>query len=104
LSYLAEPAITNCYYINSKLCRFYEDHRPISLPKSQLSKTTTQPISKQANTPSNKSWPDVAAGRSFTYQGDPNHPSTAPEQLLIAGCTFVLSHSGYESLPGAGAH
>jgi hypothetical protein len=58
----------------------------------------------RANTPSNKSWPDVAAGRGFTYQGDPNHPSTAPEQLLIAGCTFVLSHSGYESLPGAGAH
>jgi type VI secretion system secreted protein VgrG len=41
-------------------------------------------------------WPDVAPGRSFNLEGDPN--GAADDQYLIASCTFVVSHSGYESL------
>ena len=41
-------------------------------------------------------WPDVTAGRSFTFQGDPN--GLHDGDYLIAGCTFVVSHPGYESL------
>ena len=41
-------------------------------------------------------WPDVAAGRSFTFAGDPN--GLHDGDYLIAGCTFVVSHPGYESL------
>lgn len=41
-------------------------------------------------------WPDVAAGRSFTFQGGPD--GLHDGDYLIAGCTFVVSHPGYESL------
>ncbi len=42
------------------------------------------------------SWPDVTAGRSFTLKGDPNQLSDG--DYLIAACTFVVSHPGYESI------
>ena len=42
------------------------------------------------------SWPDVAAGRSFTFEGDPD--GTRDGDYTIAACTFVVSHAGYESL------
>lgn len=41
-------------------------------------------------------WPDVAVGRSFEFQGDPD--ATRNGDYIIAGCTFVASHPGYESL------
>jgi type VI secretion system secreted protein VgrG len=41
-------------------------------------------------------WPDVAAGMSFTFHG---HPMGEPDSdYLIAGCAFVVTHPGYESL------
>jgi len=42
-------------------------------------------------------WPDVAVGRTFTYQGDPD--GTRDGDYLIAACTFVATHPGYEGLP-----
>jgi type VI secretion system secreted protein VgrG len=41
-------------------------------------------------------WPDAAAGKSFAFKGDPNQSSDG--DYLIAACTFVVSHPGYESL------
>ncbi|CAN7709284.1 type VI secretion system tip protein TssI/VgrG [Variovorax sp. LjRoot290] len=41
-------------------------------------------------------WPDVAAGRSFKFEGDPD--GTRDGDYIIAACTFVVSHPGYESL------
>ncbi|MGJ7568769.1 type VI secretion system Vgr family protein [Variovorax sp. GB1R11] len=39
-------------------------------------------------------WPDVAAGRSFKFEGDPD--GTRDSDYVIAACTFVASHPGYE--------
>jgi type VI secretion system secreted protein VgrG len=41
-------------------------------------------------------WPDVAAGRSFTFEDDPD--GTRDGDYIIAACTFVASHPGYESV------
>ncbi|MEJ8826775.1 type VI secretion system tip protein TssI/VgrG [Variovorax humicola] len=41
-------------------------------------------------------WPDVAAGRSFKFEGDPD--GTRDGDYIIAACTFVISHPGYEGL------
>jgi type VI secretion system secreted protein VgrG len=41
-------------------------------------------------------WPDAAAGKSFAFKDDPNQSSDG--DYLIAACTFVVSHPGYESL------
>ena len=41
-------------------------------------------------------WPDVTAGRSFAYKGDPDR--TRDGDYFIAACTFVASHPGYEGL------
>jgi len=41
-------------------------------------------------------WPDVAAGRSFSFEGDPD--GTRDGDYVIAACTFVASHPGYESI------
>ena len=41
-------------------------------------------------------WPDVAVGKSFKYQGDPDASRNA--EYIIASCTFVLCHPGYEGL------
>ncbi|MBN8755487.1 MULTISPECIES: type VI secretion system Vgr family protein [Variovorax] len=45
-------------------------------------------------------WPDVAAGRSFTFKGDPD--AARDGDYVIAACTFVASHSGYEGVPEVG--
>ncbi|SFQ42862.1 type VI secretion system Vgr family protein [Variovorax sp. 770b2] len=42
-------------------------------------------------------WPDVAAGRSFTFEGDPD--GARDGDYIIAACTFAASHPGYESIP-----
>ncbi|MDR1969039.1 MAG: type VI secretion system tip protein VgrG, partial [Burkholderiaceae bacterium] len=42
-------------------------------------------------------WPDVGVGRTFTFQGDPDGANNG--EYLIAACTFVVSHPGYEGLP-----
>ncbi|QSI28631.1 type VI secretion system tip protein VgrG [Variovorax sp. RKNM96] len=42
-------------------------------------------------------WPDVTAGRSFTFEGDPD--GARDGDYVIAACTFVASHPGYESIP-----
>ncbi|SFP06233.1 type VI secretion system secreted protein VgrG [Variovorax sp. OK605] len=39
-------------------------------------------------------WPDVAAGRSFKLENDPD--GTRDSDYVIAACTFVASHPGYE--------
>ena len=39
-------------------------------------------------------WPDVAAGRSFKFENDPD--GTRDSDYVIAACTFVASHPGYE--------
>ena len=41
-------------------------------------------------------WPDVAAGASFTFEGDPD--GTRNGDYLIGACTFVATHPGYESV------
>ena len=41
-------------------------------------------------------WPDVAVGSTFTFEGDPD--GVCDGDYLIAGCTFVLSHPGYEGV------
>jgi type VI secretion system secreted protein VgrG len=41
-------------------------------------------------------WPDVAAGRTFKFEGDPD--GTHEGDYLIAACTFVVSHPGYEGV------
>ena len=41
-------------------------------------------------------WSDVAAGRSFKYQGDPD--ASRNGEYIIASCTFVIGHPGYEGL------
>lgn len=41
-------------------------------------------------------WPDVAVGRSFTFEG---HPAGEPDgDHFIASCAFVVTHPGYEGL------
>ncbi len=42
------------------------------------------------------SWPDVTAGRSFTLTGDPE--GNLNGDYLIASCSFVVSHPGYEGI------
>ncbi|MCR6478559.1 type VI secretion system tip protein VgrG [Variovorax sp. ZS18.2.2] len=41
-------------------------------------------------------WPDVTAGRSFSFEGDPD--GARDGDYVIAACTFVASHPGYESI------
>ena len=41
-------------------------------------------------------WPDVAAGSTFKFEGDPD--GVCDGDYLIAGCTFVMSHPGYEGV------
>ena len=41
-------------------------------------------------------WPDVAAGSTFTFEGDPD--GICDGEYIIAGCTFVMSHPGYEGV------
>ncbi|HWT18524.1 MAG TPA: type VI secretion system tip protein TssI/VgrG, partial [Variovorax sp.] len=41
-------------------------------------------------------WPDVAAGRSFKFEGDPD--GTRDGEYTIAACTFFVSHPGHEGL------
>jgi type VI secretion system secreted protein VgrG len=41
-------------------------------------------------------WPDVAVGRTFQFEGDPN--KQADGEYLIATCSFVVSHPGLEGL------
>ncbi|MDN6887706.1 type VI secretion system tip protein TssI/VgrG, partial [Variovorax sp. CAN2819] len=43
-------------------------------------------------------WPDVTAGRGFKYEGDPD--GTRNGDYVIAACTFVASHRGYEGVSG----
>ena len=42
-------------------------------------------------------WPDVAPGRSFTYEGDPDPAHNG--KYLIGGCVVVCVHPGHESVP-----
>lgn len=41
-------------------------------------------------------WPDVAAGRLFKYQGDPD--ASRNGEYLIGSCTFAFVHTGYEGM------
>ena len=42
------------------------------------------------------SWPDVTAGKSFTLANDPD--GVRDGDYLIAACSFVVSHPGYEGI------
>lgn len=42
------------------------------------------------------SWPDVAVGKSFKFEGDPDGMRNG--DYTIAGCTFVVRHPGYEGI------
>ena len=44
-------------------------------------------------------WPDVAVGRRFDFKGDPD--GLRDGEYVIAGCTFVVTHAGYESVEPA---
>jgi len=46
-------------------------------------------------------WPDVAAGRGFKFEGDPD--GTRNGEYIIAACTFVASHRGYEGVSASAA-
>ncbi|MGF6349629.1 type VI secretion system Vgr family protein [Variovorax sp. W2I14] len=46
-------------------------------------------------------WPDVTAGRSFKFEGDPD--GTRNGDYVIAACTFMASHPGYESVSASAA-
>jgi type VI secretion system secreted protein VgrG len=46
------------------------------------------------------SWPDVAAGRTFTLEGDPDEIHNG--NYLIGSCTFIVTHPGYEGLNADG--
>jgi type VI secretion system secreted protein VgrG len=46
-------------------------------------------------------WPDVTAGRGFKYEGDPD--GTRNGEYIIAACTFVASHRGYEGVSASAA-
>ena len=41
-------------------------------------------------------WPDIAAGRNFSFEGDPD--GTRNGDYLIGACTFFVSHPGREGL------
>ncbi|RZL95633.1 MAG: type VI secretion system tip protein VgrG [Variovorax sp.] len=41
-------------------------------------------------------WPDVAVGRTFSFKDDPD--GARDGDYIVAGCTFVVSHPGYEGL------
>ena len=41
-------------------------------------------------------WPDVAVGSTFKFEGDPD--GVCDGDYLIASCTFVMSHPGYEGV------
>ena len=42
------------------------------------------------------SWPDVTAGKTFTFENDPD--GVRDGDYLIATCSFVVSHPGYEGI------
>jgi type VI secretion system secreted protein VgrG len=46
-------------------------------------------------------WADVAVGLGFKIAGDPEGRRNG--EYVIAGCTFFVSHPGYEGMGGAGA-
>ncbi|HZF82340.1 MAG TPA: type VI secretion system tip protein TssI/VgrG [Burkholderiaceae bacterium] len=41
-------------------------------------------------------WPDVAAGRSFKFEGDPDGVNDG--EYIVSGCTMVVVHPGYEGM------
>jgi len=43
-------------------------------------------------------WADVAVGRSFKFQGDPDGGRDG--EYFISGCSLVLTHPGYEGMSG----
>lgn len=42
------------------------------------------------------SWPDVAAGRTFKFEGDPD--GVHDGEYIVSGCTMVVAHPGYEGM------
>ncbi len=42
------------------------------------------------------SWPDVTAGKRFTFENDPD--GNRDGEYVIATCSFVISHPGYEGI------
>ncbi|PZQ74060.1 MAG: type VI secretion system tip protein VgrG [Variovorax paradoxus] len=42
-------------------------------------------------------WPDVATGRCFSYKGPPDD-GTRDGDYIVAGCSFVVVHPGYEGV------
>ncbi|MEO7242694.1 MAG: type VI secretion system tip protein TssI/VgrG [Variovorax sp.] len=71
---------------------YFEGHDTDSIARMRLDEIVGRRHRHWALT----SWPDVAAGKSFTFEGDPD--GTLNGDYVIAACTFMVSHPGYEGL------
>jgi type VI secretion system secreted protein VgrG len=71
---------------------YFKDDDTESIAKLRLDELVTRRQRHWALT----SWPDVTAGRSFTLAGDPD--GNRDGDYLIAACTFVVNHPGYEGI------
>ena len=71
---------------------FFKDADTEGIAKLRLDELVTRRQRHWAQT----SWPDVSAGKSFTLAGDLD--GTRDGDYLIATCSFVVSHPGYEGI------
>jgi type VI secretion system secreted protein VgrG len=71
---------------------FFSDDDTDGIAKLRLNELITKRERHWAQT----SWPDVAVGKSFTYKDDPFEQNLG--DYLIASCTFIVSHPGYEGI------
>ena len=71
---------------------FFKDADTEGIAKLRLDELVTRRQRHWAQT----SWPDVSAGKSFTLAGDLG--GTRNGDYLIAACSFVVSHPGYEGI------
>jgi type VI secretion system secreted protein VgrG len=71
---------------------YFKDNDTEGIAKLRLDELVTRRQRHWALT----SWPDVTAGRSFTLAGDPD--GNRDGDYLIAACSFVVSHPGYEGI------
>ena len=71
---------------------FFKDADTEGIAKLRLDELVTRRQRHWAQT----SWPDVTAGKSFTLANDPD--GTRDGDYLIAACSFVVSHPGYEGI------
>jgi type VI secretion system secreted protein VgrG len=71
---------------------YFSEDDTDNIAKLRLSELITRRERHWAHT----NWPDVAAGKTFTYKDDPIKLNDG--EYLIASCTFVANHRGYDGL------